>query len=264
METLSARTYNVNSVEKAVKIIQYVSDNVTSSGLSMIELQKALNIKKSTLFVLLATLVRERILNCNTDTHRYFAGNRLLEWGSAVGRQMDLKSLAPRFLQELTERTRETSHLAILDGDKIIFVDKVESPEPLKMSTSVGVRLPLHTPATAKSIVAFQNNETREMLIESINFEKQTDNTIKNADQYREVLLQVNQRGYSLDNEEIFVGTRCAAAPILNRKGIAVAAIGITAPALRFTTDKIDEMVAIIKDVAVRFSNIVQLSEENR
>lgn len=262
METMdkeSARQYQVNSVFKAINIVQFLTDKAPK-GFTMAELQQNLGLKKSTLFVLLNTLVSERLITLNEESRLYYPGNRLLEWGSAVGKGNNLQSLAPAFLEKLTAQTRETSHVAVLDSDKIMFIDKVESPEPLKMSTNVGARLPLHYPATAKAIFAYLSPEKQAKLLKTMTFERMTANTITSSHGFMAHIENVKSQGYAIDNEEVYIGTRCAAAPVFNAQGRVVAAIGITAPALRFKQEDIPRMAAIVKEIAADYSKHLRMS----
>jgi IclR family transcriptional regulator, KDG regulon repressor len=246
--------YRVNSVYKAVQIVDALAA-ASPQKLTMPQLEKRLRLRKSTLYVLLSTLTDERLVSFDGVTRQYCLGPKLSDWAGAAGLgDGDLKTLALRSLQELTERTRETSHLAVLDGNQVMFIEKVESPEPLKMSSRVGSRFPLHMPATAKCLVAFQSEEEKTRLMKRMDFKACTRNTLSGPKAYQKALGKAKRNGYAVDNEEIYMGTRCIAAPVFDADQKVIAAIGITAPASRFRRADIPRMARIVKGCAAGLS----------
>jgi DNA-binding IclR family transcriptional regulator len=248
-----ANKYNVNSVSKALAIVELLSRRAPK-GLTMPEMEAPLKIKKSTLFVLLATLVNESLLTFNETTRQYCLGLKLFEWGSSAAKGLELKALSTPFLEALTERTRETSHLAVLDGPGVLFIEKVESPEPLKMSSSVGARFSLHAPATAKVLFAFQEDTIRKKLLDKMTYRRYTKNTIRSRKAYLKQTDKTARLGYAIDDEEVLEGTRCIAGPVFDRYNKICAALGITAPANRLTRDRIPETAEKVMKAAQALS----------
>jgi len=248
MENIESK-YRVNSVHKAFQIIECLSKE-SPRGMTQTELQKVTRLKKATLFVLIATLLENKVVRYDEGTKQYRLGFRLTSWAGAVDAGNDLKQTGYKYLEKLTTLTLETSHLAVLDGNEIIFIDKVESSEPLKMSSKVGSRHSLDAPATAKAIFAFLEPKIQEKLLASMKFEKLTSNTVTGKEQYLQRTAEAIHLGYAIDDEEILPGTRCVAAPVFNGNGKVCAAIGITAPAIRLTRERVSEVGEIIKKVA--------------
>jgi IclR family acetate operon transcriptional repressor len=257
-----ANKYNVNSVSKALAIVELLSRSAPK-GLTMPEMEGPLKIKKSTLFVLLATLVNESLLTFNETTRQYCLGLKLFEWGSAAAKGLELKAPAFPFLEALTESTRETSHLAVLDNAEVMFIEKVESPEPLKMSSSVGARFPLHAPATAKVLFAFQEKAAQKKLLDKMTFRGFTKNTIRSRKEYLKEIEKTARLGYAVDNEEILAGTRCIAGRVFDRYNKICTAVGITAPANRLTRDRIPETAEKVMKTAKALSQALGATEFN-
>jgi DNA-binding IclR family transcriptional regulator len=252
--------YRVNSVYRVVQIMDCLA-RASAEGLTRPELQASLNLKKSTLFVLLATLLDLKMVTFNDISKRYRLGTRVLLWAGEAEKANELRYIGLKHLEKLTGITRETSHLAVLDGNEILFIEKVESLEPLKMSSTVGARHPLQAPAPAKVLFAFQDREIRNKLAGEIKFKKHTENSIRSKKEYMERALETARTGFAVDDEELLIGTRCLAGPVFNRQNKICAAIGITAPALRFTRERIPEMASSVLKVAREFSFELGASE---
>jgi len=116
------------------------------------------------------------------------------------------------------------------------------------------MRAVLHRTALGKALLAFQPPEHRERLIKSLRFQAFTPNTLTSAFALSRELVAIRQASYAVDNEESVLGLRCIAAPILDKKGIAVAAISISGPASRITPQKTAALGKAVKTAAYEVS----------
>jgi IclR family KDG regulon transcriptional repressor len=154
-----------------------------------------------------------------------------------------LRREAQPFLHNLAFQVQETVHLARLEGNEIVYLDKVEQmndPKGLRMASRVGMRNYAHSSAMGKVLLAFLSNTERDLVFSQKGLPRLTKNTIVDRGRFEAHLVQVKAQGYSVDNEENEEGIKCVAAPVWNDRGEVVAAISISAPAVRMTKKRID------------------------
>ena len=160
----------------------------------------------------------------------YTLGAKLLQMGSDYNVQAPLREMARESLWELWRVTKETVNLAVLDGVEVVYIDCLESPHDFRLVSNGGMRAVLNRTALGKALLAFQPPEHRERLIKSLHFQAFTPHTLTSAEELSKELTPIRQSCYAVDNEESVLGLRCIAAPILDKRGNAVAAISISGP----------------------------------
>jgi DNA-binding IclR family transcriptional regulator len=158
----------------------------------------------------------------------------LFELGTLVRRQMDFTAEARPFLRTLMEKTGETVHLAILDHDSVLYIITHESKQALRMGSKVGTRVPVHSTAVGKTLLAFQPEEALTRII-ALGLPASAPNTLVDEKALRRELALVRVKNYAVDDEESEVGLRSIAAPIRSYSGNVVAAISIAGPVHRMT-----------------------------
>ena len=223
------------------------------SSLSLQEIASQAGINKSTACRLLAHLEAEKYLG-RDDKGGYCLGQKLLRLGNNYHVQAPLRERARESLWELWRVTQETVNLAVLDGLEVVYIDCLESPHDFRLVSNAGMRAILYRTALGKAIVAFLPPEQRELIVKSLHFQAFTPHTHTTAEQLNRDLNSVRKNGYAVDCEESVLGLRCIAAPILDRKGIAVAGISISGPASRITPQKTPAMGTTVKTAAHEIS----------
>jgi len=182
----------------------------------------------------------------DASTKNYFLGLKLLELGNLVTHQLDIVKIAKPLLKNLAERSGETIHMATLEKNEIVYIDKLETEQNsggLKMASRVGSRNPAYSCAVGKMLLAYFSGEVLKRLIQETKLIKRTNNTITEPGQLMEHLKIVKNQGYAIDDEENELGIRCIAAPIFDAKGNPVSAVSISGPAFRVTKRSIQDTV---------------------
>lgn len=218
----------VESVRRALRILRCFSIDAPELGVS--DIARQLGMHKSTVYRLLSTLEVEGFVH-QVDGARYALGWRVFELGEAVRGWQSMRNVVLRHLQALVSETNETAHLAVLDEGSVLYIEKVESPRPLRMPSSVGKRVPPHCTALGKIFLAGLPQEQLWPLLYR-RHERFTPNTIVDPDRLRAEVETVRANGFAVDHEEIEEGLMCIAAPILDGTVVA-AAISISGPQSR-------------------------------
>ncbi|ABB14375.1 MULTISPECIES: IclR family transcriptional regulator [Carboxydothermus] len=242
----------IQSVDRALRILDTFS--LKEKELGVTEIANRLGLHKSTVFGLLRTLEHWGYVEQNQVTGKYRLGLKLLELGNRVKEGLDLRAVALPFLQDLVERYGETVHLAVHDRGEIVYIEKVEGPNAIRMYSQIGRRAPMHCTGVGKAILAFRPEKEIEEIIRTKGLKYFTPNTITDPKKLHEELSLIRENGYSLDREEIEIGLRCVAAPIRDSQNTVVAAISVAGPSIRMTEEKIQELIVSVKEAALEIS----------
>ena len=166
---------------------------------------------------------------------RYALGSRMWELAQAVPRVEDLRTLLNPLMDEAVRRTGETVQLATLDGVSAVYLALSESPHPVKLTSRAGVRLPAHTSAIGKALLAELDPDEAARRLKGARLARRTEHTIASVPELLAELERTRDRGYAVDNEEFAIGLRCIGVPIRDLDGGPVAAISASMPTPRYS-----------------------------
>lgn len=236
----------VQSVDRALSIIEVLSDY--EEGLALTEISTKIKLHKSTVHRLLGTLIQRGYVEQNEETNKYKLTLKLFELGNKLVEKMDILPIAKPYLKRLGENTNEVVHLVLLEDTEIVYIDKVESENTIRMHSRIGSRSPAYCTAVGKAILAHLPDEELEEIWERSDIKELTKYTITNLDTMKKELEKIRERGYSIDNEENELGVRCVAAPIFNFKGEVCAAVSVSGPIMRITQQKIKQIAKLVME----------------
>jgi IclR family acetate operon transcriptional repressor len=253
----SLERYVIPNLRNACRTLKLLRGH--PGGLKAAEIARMLGIPVTTTMRITATLQIEGLVQ-KTDG-RYGLGPALIHLGNAALAGTDLRKLALPLLEKLTLQTSETSHLAVPCNERSLIIAVQDSPHPLRAASPAGFLTDLHCSATGKIFLAHVFSEQFAKFHAAEPPYRHTARTLtKRAELEREIEL-TRRRGYSIDDEECHAGVRCIAAPIFSSTGNVVAAIGITAAAVRLAEKRIPEVAAKVRAVAAEASRLLGYSE---
>ena len=240
------------SVDRTVAILEAVATR--AGGMSNAEISRKLHIPKSSASYILRALERHGYLRRDHDNGKYRLGLKLLNLGRGALSGVDVREVALPIMRHLVEHTHVTSHLAILDGNQAVYVEKVDAPGFIKMDTWIGRRMEVYSTSVGKSLVAFLPEEQVLALIRERGMKKRTPTTITHPARFLRELQTVRERGYSVDDEENNPGVRCVAAPIFNAAGAVEAAVNVTGTTQQVNSETMPRIIDHVKEAARRVS----------
>lgn len=250
------KTVGAQAIERGCRVLDVLGSGRQSYALR--DLSQALNLPKPTVHRILATYCRFGYVMQDDVTKEYRLGFRLVELGQVVLNGIQLRKEAHPFLHQLATQVQETVHLTYLEGDEIVYVDKVEKindPKGLRMASRVGMRNFAHSCAVGKMLLALLPDAQRDELLAKKGLPRMTKNTIVDPVRFKRHLLRVKKQGYAIDKEENEEGITCVAAPLRNSQGKVVAAISISAPSFRMSQTRIEnELKVAVIETAFRIS----------
>jgi len=223
------------------------------NGLQLRYIAEQAQLNKSTAYRFLAHLEKAGYL-VRDNTGAYLLGPRLVRLGSGSTYQSTICKVSRPILEELWRESGETVNLGALDGKEVLYLDVLESPHNFRLASQVGMRRPLHCTGLGKAILAWQPAGFRDELLSVAKFEKLTSHSIvRPADLIAEI-GRVQRRGYAIDNEEVELGARCVAAPVLDSSGSVVAGISVSGPVTRMSRTRTSEIAQAVKKAAMEIS----------
>lgn len=207
---------------------------------------------KATAFNIISTLESCQYLEKNENSGKYRLGIELFRIGTKVN--ADLRSIVRPYLETVVAKFKETVNLVIREGAYVIYLEKIESPHSMRISTMAGSRLPINATAVGKAILSGHPDNELLAIIDALSFVHFTDNTICSKEKLLECIKKVRELGYSEDFEELEIGLTCVAAPIFNHTGKALAAISVSGPTSRMDEETRtivgEELVVITQQIS--------------
>jgi DNA-binding IclR family transcriptional regulator len=238
-------------LERALSILSAFSPSRPEMRLGDFQ---ALSLHKSTLYRLLEVLRSHRLVELDTTSGRYRLGLRLFELGMQAVNHLELARCAQRPLDALVERTGETAHLGVLDGGEVVSIGRAESPHALRMPGAVGRRNPAHCTAIGKVLLASLPEPEQRAHLAATPLKTLTRRTLVRPELLLRELRAVRQRGYAIDDEEIYPGVRCVGAPVRDHTGAVVAAVSVAGPTTRLPREHFPRYAAEVLKAAAEIS----------
>jgi DNA-binding IclR family transcriptional regulator len=251
----------MKSVEKAIEILEALAKR--ENGVGITQLSRELNLPKSTIHQLLSTLKSVRFAEQNLQDKKYHLGLRIFELGNIVQSQLQLRKIAHSYLYNLSGKTNETTYLVVLEGNRTVYIDCVESTARLRAHPLFGIRVPLHCTSLGKAIMAFLSEQKINEIIQEDGLERFTENTITDPQILKRELKEIRKRGYATDNMEHEEGICCVGAPIRNHQKEVFAAISVSGPSQRFDPPRILAIAKLVIEASEEISKKMGYKKQN-
>jgi len=233
---------SVQSVDRALDLLEALS--AAEGEVSITSLAARTGLHVSTVHRLLATLLRRGYVRQNPETSRYYAGAKLATLAEGRSRFGEMRQRARPILRAITEATRETANLVVMDDTAAVYIDTVPSPQ-------------VHATGAGKCLLAALPVVKRDALLDRLDLRPYTPHTLVDPAVLRRALDEARERGFSIDDEEYDDGVRCIALPVGGMND-AVAAISVSAPASRFSRQRCLELVPLLRRSAAELATALR------
>jgi DNA-binding IclR family transcriptional regulator len=237
--------------EKTVQIVHRIARVLHAFGsqgqepLGITDLANATGLPKSTTHRLVTALVNEGLLIQDEDSHKYALSLRITALGASIlGSNMVRKTARP-ILMELRDATRESVHLAVLEGMEAVIIDTEDSYFFVRAVNVPGQHLPAHAVSTGKVLLAFQWEPRLREVLAHTTLMRYTEQTITEPRKLLEELTRVRSQGYAISHSELEEGIDAVAAPVFDHMNSVVAAVSIGGPSERCLPRR-DELVLAV------------------
>src|SRR5438309_7401454 len=245
------RNYDITALQRGLRLLHLFSES--PRGLTAKQVAALSRLPVSTVHRFLANLVTAGFLNRDGEgTHHL--GIACFSIGQAALGQLDIRRLSLPYLRELNQQTRETIHLTVRHGLSAVYVEKLDSPEQLRIHSRIGASVPLYCTAVGKIMLAYMPLEEREKVLRQLELKRLTPNTVGNMQELRTELYRVEKNGYACDLEEHELHIRCIAAPIWDHTGGIHASLSISAPMVRMPASRFHQLAPLTQQAGLRIS----------
>lgn len=246
-----------SSVHKTFAILDYFTPEKPEWGVT--ELAKEIGTNKSNVHRFLSQMEAIEVLYKDEERDKYRLGIKLFELGNRVQINNAFVKHSHPALIEVAKNITETVLIGLLKNDSVFYIDKVESPQGLKISTQIGDYSPLYSKSIGKILLAYLSEEEQERLLFQIYNENIpttfTNHTLTSKEGMKKELMEVKRKGYAIEKEESEIGLICVAIPIFNQNQEVVASLSADGPANRFQSEKVKDYVSILQKGAENIQN---------
>lgn len=241
---------------RVLRILEQVASHREGQRLS--DFSKSLGFPKSTMIPILQTLCENRYLS-QDDTGRYTAGTALFSLGAAFSGCFPVLEFVRQQLSRLVEQLGETCYCGVLEDGQVLYLDKVDSPQPLRMLTNTGRRLPAYATSIGKALL-MGKTEKQLYAMYPEGLEGLTSHTITDIPTLARQLQQAQVDGYTWEIEESTEHIRCFAVPVY-RRGAVIAAISVAIPLFRYQETEKDRILELLKLSAGEMGNVIEATD---
>ncbi|HUG56684.1 MAG TPA: IclR family transcriptional regulator [Candidimonas sp.] len=244
---------------KGLSVLEFLVNQAAPCSVS--DVAQAFSLVPSNAHRTLKTLVALGYARQSADA-RYQASLRLFELGSKVVGALDIRHVAHQSMADLAAGTLETIHLVVRDGDQVVYLDKIDSPQPVAAYSHIGGRAPAQCVASGKVLLACaMPDDTAQALVWLRSMvpalQPYTAFSHLKHSELLDDLLTVRRQGYALNRGEWREDVSGLGAPVFDGRGQVVGALGISLPTIRATTERLPELIAPLREAAASTSALL-------
>ena len=218
---------------------------------TLADLGEATSLPKPTLHRWMTMLEAANLVRRMPDGRRYELAARATKMAFSILSNNPGSTERHQILEQLVQNLHETCNLTILQGTKVVYLDRVEAKSPLRVAFQQGSRVPIHCSASGKMFLALMPVAKRKRLMDTLTFDAMTPNTLISRKRFDAELATIRKERYAFDDEEFLSGLFCVAVPIFGiRKSICVAGLALQAPVVRLNRDNALTRLAALRAAA--------------
>jgi IclR family acetate operon transcriptional repressor len=223
-------------------------------ALSSAYLAEELDLPKATVHRIAQQLEEEGLLQREPGSRRFTGGKRLRELAMSTLSNAVLSAPRRSILRELSDQVGETCNLTVLDGDRILYLDRVETNWPYRIHLPVGSHLPLHCTATGKLFLASMKPSARRRMLASLTLKRHTELTITDREELEAQLAKIATEGVGYDAGEYLEGMVAIAVPVIGEDSQVCFAVAIHAPSARKSVAELRQYLPTLRHAAARLA----------
>jgi len=238
---ISKPRYFISSLAKGLSVLQAFAE--AGHPLTLSEIANALRTNNTTATRLCYTLTELGFIQ-KDGQRRYHLTPKVLTLGHSFISGLAWQEVAQHYLENLFKEVQETVNLSILEGPQIIYLFRIRKRKYLPFDIQIGTKLPVYCTAMGKILMAMGPPKKIGSILKKLEFKPLTARTITRLDKFLEELGKVRKKGYAINDEELSIGNRAVAAPIVDKQGYAVAAINIAVPTTEYSRGQMEKTLA--------------------
>lgn len=226
---------------------------INHAKLSFNEIIELSGIPKTSVYRMLQSLEEMGLVDKDA-LGKYSLGILFLRFGHLVSERLDIRQVALPTMEELHKEFGEAINLIIRDGDEAVYIEKLESIQPVRLYTTIGRRSPLYAGACARSILSFLSAVEREEYLKKVDLKPYAKGTIVNIDELRETISEARNAGYTISYSELEDFTAAVAVPIFDHTGEAIAGLSIAGIETNYQKETLEKYIVRAKEASLEIS----------
>jgi IclR family transcriptional regulator, acetate operon repressor len=236
-----------SATEKTLRLLEAAAAPGAPHRLGAIA--EAAGVPKASAHRILRSLVDDGFLAAD-GTGSYAPGPRLRALAATVAARGDDEEAVRAELTALSRRTGNTVHVAVRGGDSATYTHKVAGPQAVQMASRIGMRLPLHSTAIGKCVLAGLTDDELTAFVARTGLPARTPRTVTRAEDLRAELDVVRRRGYAVDDEENEDTIRCLAAPLHDAAGNVIGGVSVSTVTFLVERSQLLGWTALVRETA--------------
>ncbi|WCN39217.1 IclR family transcriptional regulator [Aneurinibacillus uraniidurans] len=221
--------------------------------LSLQEMVALSGMPKTSLHRLLGSLEEMGFLQRN-ESGLYELGLIFLRLGHLVAERLDIRNVALPIMRRVRDELEEAVNLVVRDGDDVIYIEKVDTRQPVRVYTRIGRRAPLYGGACPRALLAFLTDDERSRYIDQVDLIKVASGTITDRNQLKTITEEAREKGYTVSHSELEDYSSAVGAPIFDYTGGVVASLSIAGLTTRFSSDRLPLLIEKVQEAATEIS----------
>lgn len=228
-------------ITKAIHILDMLVPQGNEKEVSVTEISRELEMPVQSVHRILSSLSEHGFVTQNNKTRKYKLGLTVMKYGFLMWDSSMLRSVAKPFMEELSQKTKETVYLATRENRDGVYIDSIDSPQILKISEPIGLRLPLFIGASNRVILAYLPQKTREAILRDVDWSSIPSLKPLTREFIECELENIREQGYAMTSGEATEGTTGIGAPIFSYDNTVIGSLNCAGPSIRFTSENIEK-----------------------
>ncbi|NOD34551.1 MULTISPECIES: IclR family transcriptional regulator [unclassified Ruegeria] len=220
----------LQSLDRALETLTTLA---TLERCTLSDLSRETGVPTATTHRILTTLSNRGYVSFDEQRQEWMIGIEAYRTGASYLNRNSVVEIGRPILRRLMRDSGETANMAMPDGSHVVFVNQIETSNPIRAFFPPGARTPMYASGTGKALLAELSQDALGRLTSDLTFEPYTDRTHRSTASLFEDLTLIRQRGWSFDDEERYEGMSCTGAAIQNQFGVACAGISVSGPTAR-------------------------------
>lgn len=237
-------------ISKAIHILDILVPQGNEKEMSVTEISRELDMPVQSVHRILLSLSKHGFVAQNIKTKKYKLGLSVMKYGFLMWDSLMLRSAARPFMEELCQKTKETVYLATRENSEGVYIDSIDSPQILKISEPIGLRLPLFIGASNRVILAYLPQKSRDAILANVAWSSIPSLKPLNQEYVERDMEQIRAQGYSMTTGEATDGTTGIAAPIFSYENTVIGSLNVAGPSLRFNAQNVEKYSFYVKKYA--------------
>jgi IclR family pca regulon transcriptional regulator len=245
--------YFINSLARGLRLLEKMAE--AGEPLTLSQIAESMQMTLPTAYRFLYTLQEVNLIEKEPDRKVYRITPSVLKLGYGVFKSSELWNTAHPYLVRANQKYAETFNLAILEGDQILYIDRVKTRSILTINLEIGSKLPAYCTSMGRVLLAGLTRKEARKRLQSTSRKRHTGKTVTDIDKLEAILQEVRERGFAINDGELAPELYSAAAPVINREGKTIAALNMAVNAAKHDKDYLNNvMVPAVIQCARRIS----------